>query len=728
MGPDKLAKAMFLVESAGQHGADGLKVMQAAAEGAKIGGADATVVADGLTTAMTDYKIKADDAAKTTSMLVATVAAGKSNMGALAGSLSAVLPAAAAAGVGLNQVLGAMATMTGQGISAQQSAQDLAGMIRNIQKPSGPATAAMAAMGLSSLDLAQNLGKNGLTGTMEILTKAITAHMGPAGLVLQDSFNQSKLAAKNAHEMLGRLPQSLQKLGQEFMDNKISQKEWAKELKGQPAITASLGKSFAAAAKTAQGFTQSLKNGSGSSKTFSGIMSDMTGGANGLGTALALGGANAGTFNENVKAVGKASAEAGGHVHGWAETQKDFKVQIAQAVAGLQVMAVTVGDKLIPMVLGAVKGVKGFVGVLTENPPLLYAFAAIVGGVLVVAIGMYIASLINAGIASAKQFAGMVKSGVVWIAQHAVMFATATAQGAVWVAKSIAQGVAYVAAQVVAGAKSAAVWVATGAKTAIAFGIASAAMIAQKAVLIGSAVATGVATAAQWLFNAALDANPIGIVIVVLAALVAAIVWVATKTTFFQTAWKVAVAVVGQAVNWLWTNVISPVATWIGDAMHNVGVVIGIVFGAIAGVVSGAFSTVQGIIRGVMNGVVDLINGAIGGINTLIGLANKIPGVQIGLMGKLPHFDVGGPIPGAPGTPLAITAHGGEYMLSRDMLAGRASVPRAVSDAIAPTGRNNAQTGAQSRTVNNNVTVHARTDAKPNHIATTVGWELKQLG
>jgi hypothetical protein len=59
MGPEALAKAMFLVESAGYHGADGLKVMKAAAEGAKIGGADATVVANGLTTAMTDYHIPA---------------------------------------------------------------------------------------------------------------------------------------------------------------------------------------------------------------------------------------------------------------------------------------------------------------------------------------------------------------------------------------------------------------------------------------------------------------------------------------------------------------------------------------------------------------------------------------------------------------------------------------------------------------------------------------------
>lgn len=51
--------------------------------------------------------------------------------------------------------------------------------------------------------------------------------------------------------------------------------------------------------------------------------------------------------------------------------------------------------------------------------------------------------------------------------------------------------------------------------------------------------ATAVATAAQWLWNAAMSANPIALVVIGIAALVAAIIWVATKTTWFQTIWKI---------------------------------------------------------------------------------------------------------------------------------------------------------------------------------------------
>lgn len=61
-----------------------------------------------------------------------------------------------------------------------------------------------------------------------------------------------------------------------------------------------------------------------------------------------------------------------------------------------------------------------------------------------------------------------------------------------------------------------------------------------KVAMAASAVATGIMTAATWALNAAIAVltSPITLVIVALAALVAAIVWVATKTTWFQTAWK----------------------------------------------------------------------------------------------------------------------------------------------------------------------------------------------
>lgn len=99
---------------------------------------------------------------------------------------------------------------------------------------------------------------------------------------------------------------------------------------------------------------------------------------------------------------------------------------------------------------------------------------------------------------------------------------------------------------------------------ALAYWAINSAMAVHKAFMIASTAATGGLTFAQWALNAAMSANPIGLIIAGIALLVAGIVWVATQTTFFQDAWKVATDVIGAAWTWLWSNILEPVFTAIG--------------------------------------------------------------------------------------------------------------------------------------------------------------------
>ena len=401
IGPTALAKAMFLVESAGYHGAEGLKVMQAAAEGAKVGGADATVVANALTTVMKDYGPSVGSAAKVTSMLVATVASGKTNMSELAGAMSSIAPKASAAGVSLQEMLGAMGTMTGEGISAQNASNLLSSSIDSLTNPTSVQTKAMAQMGLSSIEVAKNLGKNGLTGTFDSMATAVMQHMGPAGLVLQSSFNQSKLAGASAREELSKLPKSMQALGQSYLDGKVKASEWAKATHGQDALTANLAKHFAITAKAASGFSDQLQAGGGSAETFNAAIANMTGGSTGLAATLALTGSHMVDFRGNVKTIGGASVEAGGHVKGWATTQKDLSVQMEQASAKVQVIGVKIGTFLIPMVSAAISAFGKFTDWMAKNKTTMIVIAAVIGGILVGAMYAYAASAVAAAVASA---------------------------------------------------------------------------------------------------------------------------------------------------------------------------------------------------------------------------------------------------------------------------------------------------------------------------------------
>src|SRR6266704_2143762 len=73
---DQLSKGMYFVESAGYHAADGLKVMAAAAQGAKAENADLMGVASTLTTVMHDYRLGADQSTNAMNGLIAAVSVG----------------------------------------------------------------------------------------------------------------------------------------------------------------------------------------------------------------------------------------------------------------------------------------------------------------------------------------------------------------------------------------------------------------------------------------------------------------------------------------------------------------------------------------------------------------------------------------------------------------------------------------------------------------------------
>lgn len=583
IGPTALAKAMFTVESAGYHGAAGLEVMKAAAEGAKIGGADATTVANGLTTALTDYALPAKQAADVTSKLVATVAAGKTNMGDLSASLSIVAPSAAAAHVSLSQLLGAMATMTGEGVSADESAQDLKSSIASLQNPTSTQTQAMAQMGLNSMTVAKNLGKEGLTGTFDQLAQSVISHMGPAGLVLQSSFNQSKLAAQSVQQELKAMPSSLQKLAQGYLNGTITQEQWRTDMKAQPALLANLGTQFASTVATANGFSNQLKAGGSTASTFNGIMSEMTGGQTGLATALALTGSHSATFTKNVKDISGASQDANGNVKGWKETQEDLAQQLSEAGAAAQVLAVNVGDVLLPWVTKIVSIGKDWMKNLTGNKTEIMVLVGVVGGFVASMMALYAAQKIM----TAAQTAA--KIGLfAWNTATKIATGVQTAFNAVMDANPIMLVVLGIAA-LVAGL----VWFFTQTK-------------------LGKAIWTDFTTgiAAEW------D-------------------WVANTIVMPS------VHAVGAVFNWLWGSVIKPQGEMMIDGWHVLAGAASTVFGGIGNAIKGAFADVSGVVAAALNGAITLIDGAIGGINDLISAADMIPGVHIAKVAAIPHFATG---------------------------------------------------------------------------------------
>lgn len=174
------------------------------------------------------------------------------------------------------------------------------------------------------------------------------------------------------------------------------------------------------------------------------------------------------------------------------------------------------------------------------------------------------------------------------------------------------------------------------------------------------AIATAISTSAWWANAAAMLANPMTWIVLGIAAIVAALVWVATKTTFFQDTWKImsdfvtaAITNVGKWFNDTWNGIVSffktvgdklkagwdTVAKWFQDGFNSVGKWFsGIWEGAktawntFSGFIMGAadkvktkfnqvFQGIQDFIGDIFQGLVGLIRGP---LNSVISFMNRI--------------------------------------------------------------------------------------------------------
>jgi TP901 family phage tail tape measure protein len=329
-----LTSGLYTIESAGYHGSDALKVLQVSAQGAKVGAADLATVTDAVTTAMNAYKLKASDTTDVMNALVGTEAEGKTNMEALAGSMASILPVSAAAHVKLNEVLGAMATMTAQGTSADVAATYLRQTIGQLSNPSAKAAATMKGLGLSATAVGQELGKKGLAATLTTLTDAIKNKMGPNGTVLIDTLQKA----------------------------------------------ASKGKDFQSA----------LNKASGSQKTYIGALATMVGGTKSMMGALQLTGSHMSTFQKNVDGIQEHVKNAGGQVEGWADVQKTFNQRMAEFKGSAEAIGISIGQKLLPAATQFVEWMAKGLTFLASHGNVLKVFGVLLAGVT---LGLAAASL-----------------------------------------------------------------------------------------------------------------------------------------------------------------------------------------------------------------------------------------------------------------------------------------------------------------------------------------------
>jgi hypothetical protein len=366
---EELSRAMYTIESGGQHGANGLMVLRAAAEGAKAEGADLKVVADAVTSVLVDYQKGAGDAALVTSKLVAATSAGKTTFEELAGAMSSVLPQASIAKISLDDILGSLASMTVHGMSAQQAADNLTDAIRNMQKPNNIATKELALLGIASNQLADDLRTKGLSGTLGEISNAILKTVPPG----------TEKVILDLKTALNGLSPAVRELGMHLFDGTMSAKEYGKAAADLDPISAKQAMSFATLAGASHRIGEVQTTGREVMQNYSQALAKATGDATSMKVALMLTGENAGVTTDAIKTVAGAAVEAGNHVKGWGEIQGTFNQKLSQAKDGLGALGIEVGMKLLPHVTKLMDKLASGAQWLTKHETLATALAVALG-------------------------------------------------------------------------------------------------------------------------------------------------------------------------------------------------------------------------------------------------------------------------------------------------------------------------------------------------------------
>lgn len=147
--PQEQAKAFYSVVSAGIKGtAKQLVTLRDANTSALAGLVDINTSAFALVSSMNAYKVAGLSATQVSDSLFVSVREGQTTFGELANNIGTVAPIAAAAGLKFSELAGAVAFVTKQGISTEETMTGVKAILSSIIKPAEEATSLAKELGI----------------------------------------------------------------------------------------------------------------------------------------------------------------------------------------------------------------------------------------------------------------------------------------------------------------------------------------------------------------------------------------------------------------------------------------------------------------------------------------------------------------------------------------------------------------------------------------------------
>lgn len=353
VGPTKLAQGLFHIASSGVPAAHAMEVLKIAAEGAKVGNADLEAVTNALVAIMRTAPKDINSVGEAMGVLNDIVGHGNLRMEELTAAMgTGLLAAGKAVGLGLRDVGAALDTMTSRGIPAQEGATRLRTVLGLVANPTQKAQKALDELGFSHNRLAIDFRQKGLVGALTDLQGAM-AHV----------FGHKLDAAQEAA--------ALQAYAQRLQDAGASTNTIRKDLIQ---------------------YKHELDQTGGGAIKASQLIATAFGGAR-MGTTMQILMQNVDDVRKHFNQLNEPGA-AQRFQKDWQATEKNFSEQAAKLWAGVQRLAIGLGDYLIPKVEALVKWLIEAGKWMGHHKALAEALAYAFGTLLVAAIAAFFARFI----------------------------------------------------------------------------------------------------------------------------------------------------------------------------------------------------------------------------------------------------------------------------------------------------------------------------------------------
>lgn len=341
--------ATYVASSAGFNDLSGLQIVRSAAEAAKAEGADPGSVTNALTTAMNDYNAPPSQATNYMDMILQSVAQGKTTLAAESTALPTVLTTGATAGLSLPQVLGPLSTLTASGVSTDQAGQDLSAMTKELAGHfTAPETSALQQYGLNPTTVAQDFSKQGLTGTVDEIMSAMMKSKTPAGLIMQQTLQQSQVQQADLKQMLAsNIPAAVKNLGEQLENGTISYADFRKESQALPEADQSYAKQIETVYNKANSFNSLLAGGQPGSQTVLTALGQVFGQSD-VAQAAEILDQHKGAATADVKGVQNAGKQGGANIEEWPKVAGNLNTQLGGLWQTVQTVGRGIGTVMIP--------------------------------------------------------------------------------------------------------------------------------------------------------------------------------------------------------------------------------------------------------------------------------------------------------------------------------------------------------------------------------------------